>query len=102
VFKTNHNFNEWQTGLTFLGIFVGMVVGVSLDPLWRKNYMRLVRNNGGVSEPVSLQMHSSPSTSLTGRRSSVYRRPSCTSRRATEPFAKWLCDTVEARRTRTY
>ncbi|KAK3111392.1 hypothetical protein LTR53_013415, partial [Teratosphaeriaceae sp. CCFEE 6253] len=51
VFKTNHDFNEWQVGLTFLGIFVGMVIGVSCDPLWRTNYMRLVRNNGGVSEP---------------------------------------------------
>jgi hypothetical protein len=57
VFQNNHDFNEWQTGLTFLGIFVGMVVGealtsckswnmeastdcipgVSCDPLWRRN-----------------------------------------------------------------
>ncbi|KAI7112116.1 hypothetical protein KC337_g18815, partial [Hortaea werneckii] len=39
------------TGLTFLGIFVGMVIGVNCDPLWRRNYTRLVSNNGGVSEP---------------------------------------------------
>ncbi|KAF2211896.1 hypothetical protein CERZMDRAFT_112204 [Cercospora zeae-maydis SCOH1-5] len=51
VFQTNHNFNEWQTGLTFLGIFVGMIAGVSCDPLWRKRYIRLVEQNGGVSEP---------------------------------------------------
>ncbi|KXT04370.1 hypothetical protein AC578_3613 [Pseudocercospora eumusae] len=34
-----------------LGIFVGMLAGVSCDPLWRKNYIRLVENNNGVSEP---------------------------------------------------
>ena len=37
VFQNNHNFNEWQTGLTFLGIFVGMAAGVMCDPLWRRN-----------------------------------------------------------------
>ncbi|PPJ52936.1 hypothetical protein CBER1_11491 [Cercospora berteroae] len=51
VFQNNHNFNQWQTGLTFLGIFVGMIAGVSCDPLWRKRYIRLVEQNGGVSEP---------------------------------------------------
>jgi len=51
VFENNHGFNEWQTGLSFLGIFVGTVIGVSYDPLWKRNYVRLVRNNGGVSEP---------------------------------------------------
>ncbi|CAD0027105.1 unnamed protein product [Aureobasidium pullulans] len=51
VFENNHGFVLWQTGLTFLGIFVGMVTGVSCDPIWRKNYNRLVTNNGGVSEP---------------------------------------------------
>ncbi|KAK5123537.1 hypothetical protein LTR85_002575 [Meristemomyces frigidus] len=51
IFENNHGFNQWQTGLTFLGIFVGMIIGVNCDPLWRRNYARLVRNNGGVSEP---------------------------------------------------
>lgn len=51
VFENNHGFTLSQTGLTFLGIFVGMIVGVSCDPLWHRNYARLVRNNGGVSEP---------------------------------------------------
>ncbi|KAK3678613.1 hypothetical protein LTR78_001911 [Recurvomyces mirabilis] len=73
VFENNHHFNQWQTGLTFLGIFVGMVIGVSCDPIWRRNCrtspllmgynggaahaddkavdVRLVRNNNGVSEP---------------------------------------------------
>ena len=37
IFENNHGFNQWQTGLTFLGIFVGMVTGVNCDPLWRRN-----------------------------------------------------------------
>ncbi|KAI4724107.1 MFS general substrate transporter [Aureobasidium sp. EXF-10728] len=51
VFENNHGFVLWQTGLTFIGIFVGMVTGVSCDPIWKKNYSRLVTKNGGVSEP---------------------------------------------------
>jgi hypothetical protein len=77
VFGNNHGFNLWQTGLTFLGLFVGNVIGVSCDPFWRRNCKchpqreiqkrtvelglerltqenlddRLVRNNGGISEP---------------------------------------------------
>ncbi|KAG9949814.1 MFS general substrate transporter, partial [Aureobasidium melanogenum] len=51
VFENNHGFVLWQTGLTFIGIFVGMITGVSCDPIWRRNYVRLVNKNGGVSEP---------------------------------------------------
>ncbi|KAK5133872.1 hypothetical protein LTR08_007203 [Meristemomyces frigidus] len=51
IFQNNHGFTLSQVGLSFLGIFVGMVLGISSDPLWRRNYARLVRNNGGVSEP---------------------------------------------------
>ncbi|KAF2485402.1 major facilitator superfamily domain-containing protein, partial [Neohortaea acidophila] len=50
-FETNHDFNEWQVGLTFIGIMVGMILAVLCDPLWRKSYEKLVANNGGVSEP---------------------------------------------------
>lgn len=42
VFKNNHGFNVSQIGLTFLGIFVGMVAGVSCDPLFHKYYVKLV------------------------------------------------------------
>lgn len=51
VFEGNHGFTLSQNGLTFIGILVGMVIGISCDPIWRKNYNRLVNNNGGVSEP---------------------------------------------------
>lgn len=50
VFSNNHRFELWQVGLTFLGLFVGMLIGITTDPLWHKNYVRLVRNrekNGG-------------------------------------------------------
>lgn len=30
-------------GLAFLGLFVGMALGISTDPLWRRNYARLVQ-----------------------------------------------------------
>jgi len=51
VFGDGHGFSQSEVGLAFVGILVGMIIGVSCDPLWRRNYARLVRNNGGVSEP---------------------------------------------------
>lgn len=44
VFSTNHGFNEWQTGLTFIGLMVGLVIGIMANPIWVKNYLRLVAN----------------------------------------------------------
>jgi hypothetical protein len=44
VFKTNHGFTISQIGLSFLGILVGMIAGILTDPIWHKNYIRLVRN----------------------------------------------------------
>jgi hypothetical protein len=43
VFQNNHGFSISQTGLAFLGIFVGMLTGISTDPIWRRIYGRLVR-----------------------------------------------------------
>lgn len=57
IFRNNHDFTLSQTGLSFLGIFVGMMIAIMTDPFWEKNYLRLVRNNGlaegekGGSEP---------------------------------------------------
>ncbi|KAF2719200.1 MFS general substrate transporter [Polychaeton citri CBS 116435] len=51
VMERNHGFNLWQSGLSFLGICVGQLIAVSCDPLWKRNYQRLVYKNGGVSEP---------------------------------------------------
>ncbi|KAF2837454.1 MFS general substrate transporter [Patellaria atrata CBS 101060] len=43
VFQGNHGFSLSHTGLTFLGIFVGMLAGIFTDPYWQRNYARLVR-----------------------------------------------------------
>ncbi|KAK0120190.1 hypothetical protein ONS95_011596 [Cadophora gregata] len=43
VFVGNHGFSLWQTGMSFMGIFVGMVLGAATDPIWHKNYARLIR-----------------------------------------------------------
>ena len=34
VFENNHHFKLWQVGLTFLGILIGMALGVASDPFW--------------------------------------------------------------------
>ncbi|KAL8417956.1 hypothetical protein RB594_001537 [Gaeumannomyces avenae] len=57
VFSRNHGFVLWQTGMTFLGLLVGMVAGVFTDPYWQRARARLVaaleRETGveGASEP---------------------------------------------------
>ena len=33
VFENNHGFNLWQVGLSFLGMSVGMIIGISSNPL---------------------------------------------------------------------
>lgn len=51
IFSVNHGFVLWQTGLTFLGLVVGMVAAVLSNPLWHKNYVRLVaKANANVPE----------------------------------------------------
>ena len=57
VFGVNHHFNEWQVGLSFLGIMVGMLLALAADPLWhhiRGNLTRKLEQETGVvgaSEP---------------------------------------------------
>jgi len=43
VFTGNHDFTLSQVGLSFLGIFVGMIVGSATDPFWHNNYIRLIK-----------------------------------------------------------
>jgi len=43
IFQKNHGFTVSQVGLTFLGLLVGMIAGVSTDPWWHKNYARLIK-----------------------------------------------------------
>ena len=57
VFATNHGFNLWQVGLTFMGIFCGMIVSAASDPLWHRIRDRLMARlaaetgDEGASEP---------------------------------------------------
>ncbi|KAH9886328.1 major facilitator superfamily domain-containing protein [Xylariomycetidae sp. FL2044] len=51
VFGENYNFELWQVGCSFLGILVGMVISSSSSPLWQHIRAKLVRDNGGISEP---------------------------------------------------
>lgn len=43
VFRTVHNFNLWQTGLSFLGILIGMLCAACLDPVWQRIRAKLIR-----------------------------------------------------------
>lgn len=43
VFRVNHGFELYQSGLAFLGLGIGMFVGALTNPYWDKNYARLVR-----------------------------------------------------------
>ncbi|KAE8389001.1 major facilitator superfamily domain-containing protein [Aspergillus alliaceus] len=57
IFKNNYGFNLWQVGLSFLGITVGMIIGIGTNPLWHRNFMRLLQEHqaktgtAGSSEP---------------------------------------------------
>jgi hypothetical protein len=43
VFQGNYGFTLAQTGMSFLGILVGMVLSLATDPLWQRNYRRLIK-----------------------------------------------------------
>lgn len=45
VFSEVYGLVIWQRGLCFLGLFVGMVIAILSDPIWRRNYVRLERNH---------------------------------------------------------
>ncbi|KAI1411776.1 putative bicyclomycin resistance protein [Hypoxylon sp. FL1857] len=51
VFGNTYGFNLWQTGLCFLGIFVGMIISSASDPIWRRINHRILERNNGVHEP---------------------------------------------------
>ncbi|KAI3398974.1 hypothetical protein diail_8001 [Diaporthe ilicicola] len=45
VFEGTYGFNLWQTGLTFLGMLVGMLCAALMGPLWVKIRARLIEKN---------------------------------------------------------
>ena len=42
VFTNAYGFSLSQVGMSFLGLLVGMLIATCSDPLWRRNYARLV------------------------------------------------------------
>lgn len=57
VFRNIYGFNLWQTGCSFLGILVGMLVAAGLDPVWHRNRNNLVRK---LSEETGIEGSSQP------------------------------------------
>ncbi|KAK0743295.1 major facilitator superfamily domain-containing protein [Schizothecium vesticola] len=51
IFSTNHGFNLWQVGLTFLGILVSMPLAALTTPFWHRLRGRLAERRGGREEP---------------------------------------------------
>ena len=41
VFTSLYSFNQWQVGLTFLGIGIGMVIGAATTPFWHRYHIHL-------------------------------------------------------------
>ncbi|KAI9457362.1 major facilitator superfamily domain-containing protein [Boletus coccyginus] len=57
IFEGSHHFNEQMTGLTFLGIGVGMFAGISTQPLWNMLFTReAIRYDGNPPPEVRLIM----------------------------------------------
>ncbi|KAJ9488063.1 hypothetical protein VN97_g5240 [Penicillium thymicola] len=52
VFSEIYGLVIWQRGLCFLGLFVGMVIAILSDPIWRRNYVRLERNHEKATKMV--------------------------------------------------
>jgi hypothetical protein len=50
VFETNHHFNLWENGLSFVGIMVGMLCGLATDKFWYNLRLKLVAK-AGKTEP---------------------------------------------------
>jgi MFS family permease len=64
VFRSNHGFELWQTGLTFLGLAFGQILGMFSNPFWRWNYLRLVQNWKERQSEESSKVSSKPDPEL--------------------------------------
>lgn len=51
IFGDVYGFNLWQTGLAFLGMFLGMIAASATDPVWHRVHDGLFHRNNGLSEP---------------------------------------------------
>ncbi|KAF8188317.1 MFS general substrate transporter [Pholiota molesta] len=53
IFGMVHGFNEQMSGMSFLGIGVGMIMACLTQPLWNRFYERTAKANGGTLPPES-------------------------------------------------
>ncbi|KAG9310763.1 major facilitator superfamily domain-containing protein [Chiua virens] len=57
IFEDIHHFNDQMTGLTFIGIGVGMLAGISTQPFWNKLFAReSLKHDGNPPPEVRLIM----------------------------------------------
>ncbi|KAJ7049929.1 MFS general substrate transporter [Mycena amicta] len=54
IFEKGHHFNVQMTGLTFLGIGLGMSIGLVTQPWWNRRIARVAAANGGKAPPEEL------------------------------------------------
>ncbi|KIW80330.1 hypothetical protein AYO21_01232 [Fonsecaea monophora] len=43
VFTEVYHWKIWQVGLSFLGLMIGMILAILSDPIWHRNYLRLLQ-----------------------------------------------------------
>ncbi|CAK7262814.1 hypothetical protein SEPCBS119000_000176 [Sporothrix epigloea] len=56
VFEGNHGFNQWQSGLSFLGLLVGLTISACFAPVWdyiRRRLMAKRQREQGLDAPAS-------------------------------------------------
>ncbi|KAF8879767.1 major facilitator superfamily domain-containing protein [Gymnopilus junonius] len=51
IFMDVHSFNTQSTGMSFLGIGLGMLLGISTQPYWNRLYRRVGEENNGKVPP---------------------------------------------------
>lgn len=45
VFTEIYGFNTWLVGMSFLGLLIGMLLAIGTDPIWHRNYNRLLKKH---------------------------------------------------------
>ena len=56
VFQGVYGFSLQQTGLTFIGLLVGMCIGLATDPFWDRHYERLFAKSPANPPPPELRL----------------------------------------------
>ncbi|KAJ7502432.1 major facilitator superfamily domain-containing protein [Mycena galericulata] len=54
IFEDVHHFNVQTTGLTFLGIGIGMAIGLCTQPFWNRLSASEAKKHGGIDPPETL------------------------------------------------